>query len=99
VIGLAHSELSATAAIDPEATVVDTPGLTLNAGRAADLAVEANVATATSVAPVSSTIVGRAGDDLWEWWTALTEGEVGAATAVDPEAAIIDTPGLALDAG
>jgi hypothetical protein len=40
---------------------------------------------------------------LWisglRWLSGLADAELGAAAIVDPEAAVIDTPGLALNAG
>jgi hypothetical protein len=100
----ADAELGAAAIVDPEAALVDSPGLALNAGRSADLAVELDVATTTSVAPVSLAVIGGAGDDLRGWWSrrravACAEGEVSTAATVDPEAAIVDAPGIAADAG
>ena len=52
-VASADAELGAAAIVDPEAALVDAPGLVLNAGRAADLAVELDVATTTGVTPVS----------------------------------------------
>ena len=54
---LADAELGAAALIDPEATVVDAPGLALNAGRAADLATELDVAATAGVTPVPFAVV------------------------------------------
>jgi hypothetical protein len=95
----ADGEVGAASAIDPEAAAVDTPGLTLNAGRAADLADELCVASAADVAPVSAAIVGGAVDGLLGRPAATANDELGAAATVDPEAAAVDTPGLALNAG
>jgi hypothetical protein len=65
-----------------------------------------DVATATGVTPVSASVVGGAGDELWRWWSgrravaaSTCEDEVGAAATVYPEAAVIDAPGLAANAG
>jgi hypothetical protein len=77
--------------------------LALNAGRAADLPVELDVSTTTGVTPVSFAIVGGAGDDLWRgrtWWRTVPTtaySKVGAASAVDPEATVVEPPGLALN--
>jgi hypothetical protein len=103
--GLADAEVCATAAIDPEAATVEAPGVAANAGRAADLAHEADVAAGADVTPVSAAIVGRAVDDtlLWRrrrtWRTATTNEELGAAAAVDPEAATVYAPGVVANAG
>ena len=100
---LADAELGAAAAIDPETALVDTPCVAANAGRAADLADELDITAVADVAPVSFAIVGRAGDELRlsvrRCAVGAADGEVGAATAVDPEAALVDTPRAAADAG
>jgi hypothetical protein len=102
---LTDEEFGAAAAVNPDSTAVGTPGSALDAGRAADLPAEADVATSADVTPVSATVVGGAGDDLRGWRlrgakaTAATDGEFGAAAAVNPETAAIDAPGSALNAG
>ena len=99
---LADSEVGATAAVDPEAALVDTPGVAANAGRAADLADELCVAGITDVAPVSFAIVGRAPDSalpLPRLRSVTSDDKLGAATTIDPEAAIVDPPRAAPDAG
>ncbi len=102
--GLADAEFCSASAVDPETTIVDAPGLTLDAGGAADLAVELNVAAAAGVTPVSATVVGGAGNDLWWGWSwgraisSAAKGEVGAAATVDPETATVDAPGLIANA-
>jgi hypothetical protein len=100
----ADAELGAAAIVDPEAALVDSPGLALNAGRSADLAVELDVATTTGVAPVSLAVIGGAGDDLRGWWSqrgavACAEDEVSTAATINPEAAVVDAPRLAANAG
>jgi hypothetical protein len=103
--GLADAEVCATAAIDPEAAAVEAPGVAANAGRAADLSDQADIAAGTNVTPVSAAIVGRAVDDTLLWWrrrtwrTATTDKELGAAAAVDPEAATVYAPGAVANAG
>ena len=108
--GLADAELCATAAVDPDAAVVDAPGLALNARRAADLPVETDIAASTNVTPVSAAVVGRASDhDRWRGagrgaesaaaTAAAANEEVRAASAIDPEAPPVDTPCLALNTG
>jgi hypothetical protein len=100
---LADEEFGAAAAVDPYAAAVGAPGAALDAGRAADLPFEADVATIADVAPVSAVIVRGADDDLRRWrrWRARTaaDDELGAAALVDPEAALVDTPGASADAG
>jgi hypothetical protein len=95
-------EVSAAATIDPEAAAVEAPCATLDAGRAADLASQADVAAGANVTPVSLAIVGGAGDDAG-WWrlrlASTADDELGAAAPVDPEAAPVYAPGIALDAG
>jgi hypothetical protein len=104
-------ELGSAAAVDPEASAaIDSPGLVLDAGRAADLAAEGYAVgvVAGEGAPVSAAIVGGAGDGLGLAWAlskagpptsaSTAKGELGAAAAIDPETAIVDTPGLVLDA-
>jgi hypothetical protein len=91
---LADAELGTAAAVDPDAAVVDTPRLTLNAGRAADLPIETNVAPAPGITPVSLSVIGRTGDDLllWWWWggwpisssSSAAEDELCAASTVNP---------------
>ena len=70
----------------------------------ADAAVSGgNVAAIANGAPVSFAIVGGAGDELRlsvrRLAVGAADGEVGAAAAVDPETALVDTPGAATDAG
>jgi hypothetical protein len=100
-VGLADAEVGAAAAIDPEATTVNAPGVVADARRAADLAGELNIAATADVAPVSVTVVGRTGDDAHRWsrLTATREDELGAAATVDPEATTINAPGVVADAG
>jgi hypothetical protein len=109
-VGLSESstdtELCTASTVNPEAALIDAPCIVLIAGRAADLAIEGDIAAATDVTPVSATVVGGAGDELG-WWrtgwrasgTTSAIGEVGAAAAVDPETTVIDSPGLVADAG
>ena len=104
VVGLADEEFGTASIVDPDATAVGTPGPALDAGGAADLPAEADVATSADVTPVSATVVGGAGDDLrgrrWRGTEATAaDGEVGAAAAIDPESAAIDAPGSTLNAG
>jgi len=95
---LSHHEFGATAAVDPEATVVAAPGLTLDAWRAAYLAAEADFA-ARDIAPVALAVIGGAGDNLaWRATAATTYRELGTAAAIHPEAALVDTPGLTANA-
>ena len=101
---LADAEVGATAVVDPEAALVDTPGVAANAGRSADLANELCVAGITDVAPVSFAIVGRAPDralplPLPRLRSVAPDDKLSAATIVDPEAAIIDPPRASPDAG
>jgi hypothetical protein len=104
VCWLADAEVGATAVVDPEASLVESPCAAANAGRAADLANELNVAAVADVAPVSFPVVGRAGDELRLWrrrghWTAAADSKVGAAAVVDPEAALVETPGAPANTG
>jgi hypothetical protein len=95
-------EVGAAAFVDPEAAVVDTPGVAADAGRAADLADELDIAAVAYGAPVSASIVGGAVDGLARWWarrSASADSEVGTATLVCPEATLVDAPGAATDAG
>jgi hypothetical protein len=59
---LTEGKVGAATAIDPEAAVVDTPGVVANAGGAADLADEDDVASGADVAPVSPSVIGGASD-------------------------------------
>jgi hypothetical protein len=97
---LAGLEVCAAATIDPEAAIVDVPGLAADAGRSANLPDETNFASGTNVTPVSSSVVGGAGDgDGRRLRFKATNEEVCAAATVDPEAALIDAPGVVLDTG
>jgi len=96
---VADFEVGAAAAVDPEATIVEAPGASMDARGAADLAGQTNIATGSDVTPVSFAIVGRACDDAGWRWPATADDEVRAAATVDPESAPIYTPGTALDAG
>ena len=58
----ADAEVGTTAVVDPEAALVDTPGAAANAGRAADLANELDIAAVADVTPVPFPVVGRARD-------------------------------------
>ena len=98
-----YAELGAASVVDPEAAVVDAPGLAEGAGRAADLTVEGNVAATSDVTPVSFAVVGGAGDGLtllsWPPLVSVASGgELGAASLIDPETSVVVAPGLALDA-
>jgi len=97
-------ELGATAAVDPYAVVVPSPGLILDAGGTADLAGEADATACIGVAEVASAVVGGAGDGLAliissPVAAATADDEFSSAAAVDPHAAVVPSPGLVLDAG
>ena len=99
---LAGLEVCAAATVDPETALIDAPGVVLDTGRATDLPDEASIAASTDVAVVSFAVVGGTGDDAswwWGWRSATTDGEFGTAAAVDPEAAAVNAPGIALDTG
>jgi len=100
---LADAEVGAAAAIDPQAALVETPRVAADAGRAADLAYKLDIAAVAYSAPVSFPVVGGAGDDTrmrwWRWGTRTADEEFGSATTVDPKAALVQTPGVAADAG
>ena len=100
---LADAEVGAAAVVDPEATIVDAPGAAANAGGAADLADELDIAAVADGAPVSFAVVGGAVDGLAGRWAgrpaSATDDEVGPAALVDPEASPVDPPGAALNAG
>ena len=55
-------KLSTASTVDPESAAVGAPGAALDAGGAADLAHEADVAAGANVAPVSVAVIGGAGD-------------------------------------
>jgi uncharacterized protein GlcG (DUF336 family) len=104
---VADAEVGSAAFVDPEAALIDAPCIALDALGAADLTREANVAAVADVAPVSAAVVGGTGNDLhgWRTWgwsvstTTAADGKVGSAATVDPEAAIVDAPGVAADTG
>jgi hypothetical protein len=104
---LADAEVGAAAPVDPEPATIDAPGAVTDAGRAADLAHQPNVATTPDVTPVSAAIVGGAGDDLprrrwrrrWWWRTITSDDEFSSAAPIDPQAAAIDAPCVVSDAG
>jgi hypothetical protein len=97
--GLADLKVGAAATVNPEAATVETPGAVADAGGAADLARKTNIASGADVTPVSVSIVGGAGDNSWRRnWCGDADDELGAATAVDPEATIVEAPGASLDA-
>jgi hypothetical protein len=99
----ADGELGATSAVNPEATTIDAPGSTLNAGGAADLTNELSVTSAADVAPVSASVVRGAIDGLTgrglRWARGAADDELGAASTVNPEATVVDAPGSTLNAG
>ena len=70
----AYNEFGSAAAIDPNAVVVESPSLVLDAGGAAELAGEADAAARVGVAEVASAIVGGAGDGLGVALAIETEG-------------------------
>ncbi|XCB32050.1 hypothetical protein RBB77_16580 [Tunturibacter psychrotolerans] len=95
----ADFEVGAATTVYPKAPTVNTPGVVTDAGRAADLTDESNVASATDIAPSSVAIVGRAGYyragsicGRRRRSAAPTDNELGAAAAVYPEAPTVDTP-------
>src|SRR5206468_2336055 len=108
-----RGEICAATAIDPEAAIVDSPGAAADAGRAAHLIDEFHVAGIPDVAPVPLAVVGGAADGCLPRTLALilpraargiisattADGELGAAAAINPEAAVVDAPGVAADAG
>ena len=100
VAGLADAEVSAAAAVDPQAALVKTPGVAADAGRAADLADELNIATVANGAPVSFPVVGGAGDNRRprRWGSRTTDHELGSAATVDPQATLVEAPGVTADA-
>src|SRR6202012_270940 len=91
-IGLADFKVATTAAVNPKAATVDSPGAALDAGGAADLSGEADVTIGADVAPVSVAVIGGAGNNarrassiLWRGWTSGGDDELSAASTVDPE--------------
>ena len=104
---LADLKVGAAAAVNPEAATVDAPGAVTDAGRAANLANESNVASAADIAPPSAAIIGRAGyycagsicGRRWRRWSAAPiDNELCAAAAVYPEATTVDAPGTVANA-
>ena len=73
---ICEDEFGAAATVDPEAATVDTPGVVADAGRAADLPDEANVAATADVTPVAVIVVGRAGDSLLRGTASLSCGRI-----------------------
>ena len=102
---LADAKFGTAAAVNPKPPAIGAPRIALNTSRAADLAAEPYVRTTTGITPVSAAVIGGAGDDLRGWrarlWavSAACDEKVGAASAVDPETAAVDAPGLSLNAG
>ena len=106
----ADDEFGATAAVDPYAVVVPSPGLILDAGGTADLAGEADATACIDVAEIATAVVGGTGNDLASSpltgasripiaSAATADDEFSSAAAVDPHAAVVPSPGLVLDAG
>ena len=99
----ACNELGTAATVDPDGTVVIAPGLSLDTGRAADLAGQADAAAGVGVAEVSLAIVGRASEILRTASASpvatVACNELGATAAVDPDGAVVIAPGLSLDTG
>ena len=60
----AYGEFCAAAPVDPEAPIVITPGIALDAWGAADLAGETDTAAGVYITVVSFAVVRGAGDDL-----------------------------------
>lgn len=112
-----RTELGSAAFVDPETAAVDTPGLSLIAGRAADLAREGDVVRIDSTgngAVITATVVRRAGKGLADASAiapsipmtippavpiAIAGGEFSAAATVNPDTIVIPPPSLALVAG
>jgi len=104
-------KVGAAAAIDPDAATVMTPGSSLDAGCAADLAAQLDPAPQSAAAVVALAVVGGTGDDLPLTLplalpltlpialSVAADHELGAAAAVHPDALRIVAPGLALNAG
>lgn len=106
----ANGESGATPAVDPKAVAVDAPGAPLDAGGAADLALEADLVGVIVAAIFAIAVVGFAGDGILPAAITtviivastvgiVTDAEDGAAAAIDPETVAVDAPGTALDAG
>ena len=99
-------ELGSAAAVDPDASIVPAPGLSLIAGRAATLIDEAHAATGIHAAGLTPTVVGGAVDGAGA--VAATPAspvstvaycEFSAAPPVNPDSVVIPAPGLSLYAG
>jgi hypothetical protein len=100
------AELSTATAINPYTAAIESPGLSLNTGRSANLPRHDDIAAATrNGAVLSISVIGRAGKGLSAATSAIpvaaavaasADDEVSAATSVDPDAVAIPTPGLSL---
>jgi hypothetical protein len=111
VFELPRAELSAASTVYPQATAICSPGLSLNAGRTADLAGQDNVVGIAAVrdrAIVATAIVRGAGKRPAATSTPVTAitttvassgDEFGAASAIDPYAPVVIAPALTLIAG
>src|SRR5882757_1668123 len=105
----ANDKVCTAAAVYPDATTIVSPAIALGASCIAALAHHLNAAAGVGCTIVSSAIVRRARDGLATAWTIaraartagtipITDDKVGAATAIDPDAAAIESPGGTLDA-
>jgi hypothetical protein len=98
--GSADPEVRSTSTVHPKTAAVHAPRVAFDAGRAADLALQANITGAAYVTPVSATVVRRAVDyTSLHLGAATSHEELSAASTVDPEAATVDAPRVALDTG
>lgn len=105
IITAADCEVGAATTVDPNAAVVEAPGLAVNTGSFTALANEADAAVGADWAAVDVEVVGRtikgasAAVVVVVGVVAGADGEIGAATAVDPDAVAGNAPGAAVNAG
>lgn len=101
-------KISPATAVHPDAALVESPAIPAAAGCIASLPDQAYPIARISGTEVSSAVVGRAGDQCsWRrtrWWIARsgsikdTDDEVRPAAAINPDAAPIIAPAVALPA-
>ena len=103
VATLADDEVGTASAIDPYASTVPSPGLTLRTRGAAALVSHLDSAARVCAAVVSFSIVGGTSECLTNSATTCVSAsagdEISATSSIDPYASAVPSPGLTLCAG
>jgi hypothetical protein len=94
-----QGKVGTATAIDPDAATIEAPSLALDAARPAALPDELNSGAGVNFTIVAPAVIRRAGRNLRVRWRRRLQTKVGAAAVIDPDATVVEAPGISLRAG